>query len=199
MEANAPWRDEETLRQKYWVEGKSLTVVGDELGCTKDTIAKWLRKNGLGVRDAPGDPNADYRDKELLEKLYWDEGLSTIAIADKLDCSKETVQRWMGRFGIDTRQSFHDKNGCFFTTEDGYEIFALTEDYETTNISIHRLTAIAEGELSPNRIRDKSINIHHKNGIPWDNRPENIEVLTVAEHAKEHYSEREHKDNGDFR
>jgi len=28
--------------------------------------------------------------------------------------------------------------------------------------------------------------IHHKNGIPWDNRPENIEPLTRTEHQGKH-------------
>lgn len=38
--------------------------------------------------------------------------------------------------------------------------------------------------------------VHHVNGDAKDNRPENLEVLTQAEHAKEHYSERTINDKG---
>ena len=195
---NAPWRDEGILRQKYWVEGKSLTEVGDELGCSRSTIRKWLNRYELGTRAQAGDPDADYRDPEILKHLYWQEGLSTIKIAERLDCSKETVQKWMGRHGIKTRASYHDKNGCFFTDQNGYEYFAITQNYETTSVSIHRLLAIAMGVVDPENVRDKTTNIHHKNGIPWDNRPENIEVLSVAEHARLHERDRKRNESGDF-
>lgn len=196
--ANAPWRDEETLRQKYWVEGKSLAEVGDELGCSQMTVSRWLEKHGLGKRSEPGNPNAKYRDPEVLEDLYHNQGLSTIQIANELECSKQTVQKWMKRNDIETRQSFHDKNGCFFTDKDGYEYFAVTVDYETISVSIHRLLAVATGLVQKDKIRDKETNIHHKNGVPWDNRPENLECLSVGEHAREHAPERERNEEGDF-
>lgn len=36
-----------------------------------------------------------WRDKETLERLYHDEGLSQGEIADRLGTSKPTVHRWM--------------------------------------------------------------------------------------------------------
>jgi len=195
---NAPWQDEATLYQKYWVEGKSLTEVGDELGCSRSAVRKWLLRHELGTRSSPGNPEADYRDEQKLRELYHEKRLSTVQIADKLDCSKQTVQKWMRKYGIDTRQSYHDKNGCFFTNKDGYENFAVTQDYETTNVLIHRLVAIADGKLEPSELRNREINIHHKSGVPWDNRPGNLQTLSVAEHAKEHEPERKRNESGDF-
>lgn len=32
--------------------------------------------------------------------------------------------------------------------------------------------------------------VHHKNGNSWDNRPENLEVMTQSEHARKHAEER---------
>jgi len=42
-------------------------------------------------------------DRETLEKLYWDEELSTREIAKKLGCSHRKVQIWMERYGIPRR------------------------------------------------------------------------------------------------
>jgi len=197
-ETSAPWRDKGTLRQKYWVEGKSLTETGDELGCSRSCVRKWLQKHDLGTRASPGDENALYRDADLLEKLYWGENLSTVQIASKLGCNKQTVLKWMERYGIQRRKSYHDKNGCFFTDKQGYEHFAVTHNYETTNVRLHRLLAVAIGEIAPSEFSNGQLDIHHENGIPWDNRPGNIQALTVSEHAKEHAPERNRTELGDF-
>jgi hypothetical protein len=47
---------------------------------------------------------------------------------------------------------------------------------------VHRLVAVAEWGIEA--VRDKDI--HHKNGVPWDNRPENLEPLTRKEHREVH-------------
>ena len=47
-------------------------------------------------------------------------------------------------------------------------------------IPVHRLVAVAKfgvGEVA-------SKHVHHKNGVRWDCRPENLELLTNAEHHK---------------
>lgn len=44
-----------------------------------------------------------WRDKETLEYLYWDNRLSQREIADRLGCSTNTVFRWHGQHGIESR------------------------------------------------------------------------------------------------
>lgn len=44
----------------------------------------------------------------------------------------------------------------------------------------HRL--IMEGILG--RVLSQGEHVHHKNGKRWDNRPENLEVLTASEHCR---------------
>jgi hypothetical protein len=40
--------------------------------------------------------------------------------------------------------------------------------------------------------------VHHENGVPWDNRPENLELMRIDEHAKHHYPERDINSKGRF-
>jgi len=195
---NAPWRDEATLRQKYCVEEKSLSKVGEELGCSSGTVKNWLDKFGIDTRPAPGEAERAYHDKELLRRLYVDEGLSTLEISRKLDCSKFSIQKWMKRYGIEMRKSNREKPPQFLTTEDGYEQIRHCSKSGMKYVIIHRLVAVAHGLLDPTDFTNREINIHHKNGIPWDNRPENLEPINHNKHAKHHYPERELDDKGQF-
>ena len=47
---------------------------------------------------------------------------------------------------------------------------------------VHRLLAVSEWGLDAIRGRE----VHHKNEIPWDNRPENLELVTREEHGEKH-------------
>ena len=44
-----------------------------------------------------------YKDKETLEKLYWEEGYSQYKISEMMGCSESTIYRWMSRHEIEKR------------------------------------------------------------------------------------------------
>lgn len=71
----------------------------------------------------------------------------------------------------------------YYTSKSGYERTSSGEK-DTT---IHQLTVIAEGADPYKVFSGGDYNVHHKNHIPWDNRPENVELLTKAEHNSEHW------------
>lgn len=61
----------------------------------------------------------------------------------------------------------------------GYEEWRISD---TQSYYVHRLLAVAEHGVRT--VIDAEV--HHKNGIPWDNRPSNIEVVSPSEHGQNH-------------
>jgi len=136
-----------------------------------------------------------WQDKDLLEELYIEEKLTARAIAEELQTTKSTVCRWLNRHDIEIDESRALREqlkspAYIHTHKSGYVYVSASDD----TILLHRLLAVAEYGL------ESVVNnqVHHKNGVAWDNRPENLELMDIAEHAKHHYSEREINSKGQF-
>ncbi|MCD2203828.1 hypothetical protein LPA46_10775 [Halobacterium sp. KA-6] len=74
-DAHHPWRDESLLHELYWKQELSTVKIADELGCTQQTVSKWMQKfdiprrdpreaapNRRGARRRDGDPPDDVVD-----------------------------------------------------------------------------------------------------------------------------------------
>lgn len=132
---------------------------------------------------------APWRDAETLSELYHDDGLSIREVAEELDCSKFTVNNWMEKLGVDRRdrieavtRAVRRRPAVFRTDERGYEVWRTEDDGHNRKVKVHRLLAVAEHGVEA---LDGTV-VHHKNEIPWDNRPENLELMTAEEHIREH-------------
>lgn len=126
-----------------------------------------------------------WRDEGLLRDLYIEREFSTHKIADCLDCSQSTVRDWMKKFGISTRGRAEAQRGistALRTTERGYEVWNPVTGGKQYTIHAHRLLAVSEFGFKT----VKGMEVHHQNGIPWDNRPSNIELMGKSEHGKRH-------------
>lgn len=154
-----------------------------------------------------------WRDESLLHKLYWEQHQSTNEIADELGCHQRTVWKWMDRFDIPRRSAYEATTNrrlhpAVFTDR-GYVICASNHRGTTDSVGIHRLVMVAEQGFDA--VAGK--HVHHRNGIRFDNRPENLELFSRSEHAQHHgfgtdirpsseelaYSHRERDDRGRFR
>ncbi len=93
---------EKELRDLYLEEKMSSTEIAEELGCSKRTILKRLRKYGIPRRSS-GPKRRDDLTKNKLEDLYIRERLSTREIAEKLDTGRSTVYRKLKEHDIQTR------------------------------------------------------------------------------------------------
>lgn len=151
---------------------------------TKTAAAKRMEKFEDGF---PGeDRDRPWTDADLLEELYWGYRLSMEQISNGWGCSGTTISEWLDRHDIERRsrsesiQNYHGslRKANLNTSTRGYEYWSP----ENTMVYVHRLMMVAEhgfGAAVENHV-------HHKNGIPWDNRFDNLELLSNSEHQQQH-------------
>lgn len=124
-----------------------------------------------------------YKDEDILRELYWDKGMSLGEVADEIGCGLTTVYRWMEKYNIERRTAKQNKLPRPHITSEshtnsGYEEIRINNG----SIQHHRLIAVSEWGFDCVVDRD----VHHKNGLEWDNRPSNLELLEHGEHSKQH-------------
>ena len=168
---------ESTVHRLYWDDGLSLREIADELDVSLWTVRKAMDEHEIPRRGS-GEAiqhDAPYKDEEWMRRLYVEEGYSQLELAEKFECASSTINRWLNKLDIETRPSCREQFHSLTTDDRGYEVFTVGD----TKVQHHRLLALVDYELDD--IRGK--HIHHKNNIPWDNRRENVEPLSLEEHG----------------
>jgi len=143
----------------------------------------------LSVRKVKPKNDLSYKNDGVLRYLYHEKGMSGSQVADRLNCGTQTVFRWMEKFGIERQDKIEaikehkTKNyATYRMNESGHYAWIAAHDGKNEKMYVARLLAICE--YGADAVIGK--HVHHKNGIPWDNRAENIELLTPAEHKSHH-------------
>lgn len=185
-DADTPWRDEETLRELHFEEGMTQQEIADELGCTSATVSRWFQQHNIETQttrsyDRYVDANTPWRDEETLRELHWDRGMSLSEVADHLDTDHPTIKRWLKKHDIPIHDSSYAWNGKLKLNKNGYEVVRTGDGV----VRLHRLLAIAEYGFDAVVDND----VHHENSIPWDNRQENISVVSRQQHMEHHGDE----------
>lgn len=126
-----------------------------------------------------------WRNKDVLEELYCNQGLTMKEVGNELGCSKNCVHNWMQRHNIErktTKEQLTSKNAYRQRSDTGYEVLFSCQD----EMVHHRLIMVAEHGIDS----VIGMHIHHKNEIPWDNRVENLEAMTPERHSEYHTNKR---------
>jgi hypothetical protein len=67
----------------------------------------------------------------------------------------------------------------------GYEYARCRAGGDDSTVYVHQLVAILAG-ADPREVFDPDVDVHHRNSVPWDNRPENVELRGSREHRTGH-------------
>jgi len=110
-------------------------------------------------------------ESELRRDLYQ-LNLTQKEVAEKHECSRMTVSRRMREYGLENLPSLRVQR-----KRTGRTYYASGNK----EFAEHQLVAIAGG-ADPHDAFDGA-HIHHINGCPHDNRPENMALLTPQEHG----------------
>jgi len=179
-----PWRNEEWCREQYLRKDKSIIEIANDFDASTGTIHKWLNNHGIDTSknhvELPEDHEVNNPNK--LKQMHHERDMSVNEIAQELDVSRSVVKTRFERFDIQRNYHHNRKPGReFFTDSQGYE--------RLCNVRHHRILACRDND--PNLVfSGENVEVHHENGVTWDNRPENLEVLTQSEHVYEHWEER---------
>lgn len=104
--------DGDWIKKQYVDKKRSIVDLAVERRVEPDTVARSLRRHGIGVRSNSESAKIQaerensgrkYRDRDWLEFQYWDRLRSTCDISDELGCSTNTVGRWLDKHNIPKR------------------------------------------------------------------------------------------------
>lgn len=197
------YHDPEWLREKYHDERMTMREIAALCDVTNTTIGDWLDRHGIEKRDRreAQRPEGRHTNREWLAEQYHVNGRSLSDIADECDVDKVTIMNWMERHDIprrDATQHVRESPSNFTTLESGYERVASKRNGELDQAKVHQLVAIANGADPYKVFSNGEYQCHHINGVPWDNRPINVEVLEAGEHQDRHWPMRDREDTGEF-
>lgn len=187
------YRNEDRLRELYVEEGLTIAEIAEYLDCSPSTVHKYIHQFEIPIQNpeysSPKSEWTERPDPDRLRELYHGDRMNIREIGKKYGVSYRTAWTWLDDAGIERRSKSMAKvlrdPGVYFGSQNGYERVAAGYQGEQYTVLVHRLIAI--GEFGFDTVAGNDV--HHKNGVPWDNRPSNLEILSHSDHARLHREE----------
>lgn len=191
--------DKEWLRNKYIDEGKSGQEIADEIGVSKYSVYRALKRHGIDTRKRTS-KYPILMDREWLHDQYIIQEKSMKIIAEEVGCSVGVVHSHLVAKDIPTRSirksvklagndKRSGKNHPYWKggrrISAGY-VWIYSPDHPSSNstgyVQEHRL--IAE-DMIGRALTSKEI-VHHIDGNKQNNDPSNLQIMSRSEHVKLH-------------
>lgn len=141
--------NKDKLEKLYKKEGLSTYEIAGKFDCCEYSVRQRLKKFNIERRSASSDYAHDLlSDSDELERLYVDERLSTLEIAERVDTTPSGVRYWMRQHGIDSRTiseastAFSDADIGEIESlywEDGYSTREIANEFDTHSTTICRV------------------------------------------------------------
>ena len=180
IDYQAGWKDKGTLHRLYVDKDMSAGEIASVFDVTRSKVKYRLQKHGICRHEQlEGKP-----DKEKIQSVYQEER-TVKATIEALPISRHWCLRLMNHYGITREKSVNRSAPCNYQTNTaGYEVWGHPEskEYNGHTILVHRLVMVAEYGFNALCGKD----VHHKNTLKWDNRPENLELTTKGDHNRRH-------------
>lgn len=170
------------LYNEYIIKEKSMSQISKENNIPVGTVYNYLKKYNIKSRK-----NFTEHSKELISiakkgSKPWNKGKHlNEEVKNKIRLAHK------GKFKNNTEFGGHKK-----IRKDGYiEVYNPSHNFASKDgyVLEHRLVM----EKCINRLLNKNEVVHHKNHNRQDNRIENLQLMTVSEHARLHMLERQSK------
>ena len=141
--------NQDNLKRLYKKEALTTYEIADKFDCSEYSVRQRLKKFNIDRRSASSDYAHDLlSDSDELERLYVDERLSTIEIAERADTTPSAVRYWMRQHGIDSR-TISEANAAFpdgdveeiesLYWEDGYSTREIADVFDTYSATVCRV------------------------------------------------------------
>jgi transposase len=197
------YHDQDWLREKYHGERMTMEEIGEECGVTVTTISDWMDRHDIDKRDQSEAQLSEgrYTDREWLAQQYHGKGRTLADMADECGVTAATVLKWMRKHEIPRRSDtdhFRVPRMTRRVLGRGYVEYQCRVPDGTARVYEHQLAALAKGCDPLKVFSNGEYQCHHRNGVKWDNRPENIELLSQSDHDELHAAERDRTKTGEF-
>ena len=96
---------EHELRQMYHSEGMTQKEIAKVIGVSYATISIWMKKYGIESRMVSNSLSVylSKPSRKELVKMYCNDGMSQLMIANILGVNRSNIRRWMIGYGIKSR------------------------------------------------------------------------------------------------
>jgi DNA-binding CsgD family transcriptional regulator len=95
--------DRDWLYERYVKQQQSMTQIGDELGCSRETVSNWLNRHEIKKRQANAVTDRRLTDREWLYTQYVEQKKTMAEIGKECNCCASTVWKHLHRHNIKSR------------------------------------------------------------------------------------------------